>query len=555
MPQTALTPGPDGVYYGTTDSGGATGNGTVYELIPDPAAGSGWTEKVLYAFSGVADGAFPSSKLLLGRDGALYGVTGSGGAQGSGVAFRLAPPGDGQAEWTETTLHSFNGTTDGNAPFGALVADENGVLYGSTVAGGTGSGGVVFSLTPPAMGGAAWTETTLYSFQFGTDGISPTAGLFRDDATGALFGMTSAGGLNGAGEVYRLTPPASGGSAWNKTTLYNFRGVSDGDFPLGGLVRDRNGIFYGVTDSGGLSGWGTVFSLAPPSVSGKGWLETVIYHFSGRLDGGSPDSTLVLDTDGTLYGVTQAGGNMGSGTAFALTPPAPGRRAWTEQALASFDGQDGVNPAGLSAGLGNTLIGTTLYGGSLGNGGTVFTLTPPAPGGSDWTQSVVHDFRFPSTDAVAPTGALLMGRNGALYGSASSGGTHGNGAVYELTPPAGGAAAWQRTLLHSFDGKDGNMPAGTLLEGAGGVLYGVTSNGGPKSATLYGTVYALHPPAAGKTDWTEQILHVFTGVGDGDGSFPASGLIADSSGALYGTAGSGGVARATIPSATASSTS
>ncbi len=540
-PQAAPTAGPNGVYYGTTDGGGATGNGTVYELIPEAGAASGFKQKVIYSFSGAADGSVPSSGLLVGKDGALYGLTASGGVGGSGVAFKLSPPAAGQTAWTETTLHNFMGTSDGAAPFGTLAADANGVLYGSTVNGGTGQGGTVFSLTPPAAAGGVWTENVLYSFVFGTDGISPTGGVFHDEATGDIYGMTSAGGLNNAGQVYQLSPSTGAGTAWTKTTIYTFRAITDGNYPLGGLVRDQSGIFYGVTTSGGLSGWGTIFSLAPPEGSRKDWLETVLYHFTGRLDGGAPNATLSMAPDGTLYGVSNAGGTMGEGTAFSLTPPAKGK-IWTEAALASFDGTNGVNPSGLTREASGALIGTTVYGGTLGNGGTVFELTPPSTGSSVWTQTAVVDFRMPSTDAVYPVGTLLMGKSGVMYGSANSGGAFNDGAVYALTPPGTGQTAWQRTLLHSFNGTNGSMPTGKLLAGANGVLYGVTTSGGPNSAASYGVVYALIPPAAGKTAWTEQVLHAFKGVTSGDGSFPASGLIADASGALYGTAGSGGIA-------------
>ncbi len=311
-------------------------------------------------------------------------------------------------------------------------------------------------------------------------------------------------------------------------------------------MRDKNGTFYGVTDAGGLSGWGTVFSFTPPAAN-KPAEETVIYHFSGHLDGGAPDSTPVLAPDGTLYGVTNAGGNVGSGAAFALVPPAKGA-TWHETPLASFDGPDGVNPTGLSLDPSGFLIGTTFYGGTVGDGGgTIFTLTPPAAGASAWTQTELFQFRQISTDAVYPVGALLMGKNGVMYGSATSGGAYGQGAVYALTPPASGQSAWNRVLLHSFTGTDGSMPTGKLVQGVNGVLYGVATSGGPDSAKSYGTVYALIPPASGNAEWTVQVLHAFTGVGTGDGSFPAAGLIIDAKGALYGTAGSGGIASSDDP--------
>ena len=173
-PQAALTPGPDGVYYGTADRGGAAGNGIVFEFIPPAAGQSTWTENPIYAFSGSPDGATPSSGLLLGTDGALYGVAAQGGAHGAGTIFKLAPPTAGQPAWTETTLYSFTGGADGNAPYGTLIADGNGVLYGSTAGGGNAtSSGVVFSLTPPAAGQTSWAETTLYEFQGKDDRRQP----------------------------------------------------------------------------------------------------------------------------------------------------------------------------------------------------------------------------------------------------------------------------------------------------------------------------------------------------------------------------------------------
>ena len=251
-------------------------------------------------------------------------------------------------------------------------------------------------------------------------------------------------------------------------------------------------------------------------------------------------STPSLSPDGTLYGVTQAGGSLGEGTAFSLTPSANGK-SWTEAALTSFNGVNGVNPGGVTLEANGGLIGTTVYGGALGNGGVIFELTPILlSGGTNWTQTTLANFQMPSKDAVYPDGSLLMGKGGVLYGSANSGGATNNGAIYAVSPPAAGGTAWQRTLLHSFNGKNGSGPTGKLLAGANGVLYGVTSGGGPNSAAPYGVVYALIPPAAGKTAWTEQVLHAFTGVATGDGAFPAAGLIADASGALYGTAGSGG---------------
>jgi uncharacterized repeat protein (TIGR03803 family) len=544
QPQSALTPGPNGVYYGTTDDGGATGNGTVFELTPPAAGQSVWGQKVLHRFSGPPDGAVPSSGLLVGKNGVIYGVTGTGGTAGDGVIFKLTPPASGQTDWKETVIHNFTGGNDGIGPFGTLVADENGVLYGSTASGGSAGSGVVFSLTPPAAGQTAWTETLLYTFQGAPDGVSPTTGLVRDE-TGALYGMTSAGGTSGAGIVYRLTAPASGTGAWSETILYNFAGAPDGSFPNGALVRDGNGTLYGVTFGGGTSGWGTVFSLTPPSAGQTAWSEKVLYSFTDGTDGGSPDATPVLGSDGTVYGTTEISSNNGYGTVFALTPPAAGQTAWTEATLVNFDGTNGANPIGLLLKASGTLIGTTYDGGTrTGGGGTVFKLTPPKKDGSPWGYEIVH--RFPDTrnDAQYPAGALLREQDGSLFGGTSSGGTHDHGAVFKLTPPASGETAWHETVIHSFNGANGSMATGPLVQGKGGVLYGATTAGGPFGSSIggYGTVYVLTPPTTGTGPWSEKVLYAFTGVANSDGQFPQGGLIADASGALYGTTGSGGIA-------------
>lgn len=544
QPQAALTPGPNGVYYGTTDVGGATENGTVFELIP--AAGSGWTQKVIHKFTGPPDGAIPSSGLLLGKNGVLYGVTGIGGTAGDGVIFKLTPPASGQGDWTETILYNFQGGNDGIAPYGTLIADENGVLYGSTAGGGSANAGVVFSLTPPAAGKKGWTEAVLYTFQGNPDGASPTNGLVRDD-TGVIYGMTSSGGTNGAGIVYALTPPTNGATAWSETILYNFAGSPDGSFPNGGLARDGNGILYGVTFGGGTSGWGAVFSLTPPASGQTAWSETVLYSFSGGADGGSPDNTPVLGSDGTVYG-TNNFNSLGYGTVFALTPPAPGQSAWTEATLVNFDWTNGASPIGLTLNPGGALIGTTHDGGTQeGDGGIVFKLTPPKESASAWGYNILYRFPYTRNDAQYPNGALLRETDGTLFGGTSSGGTHNHGAVFKLSPPAAGETAWHETVIHSFNGANGAEAIGPLLEGKNRVLYGVTTAGGPFGTSIggYGTVYMLTPPTGGNGPWMEKILYGFTGVANADGAFPQGSLIADASGALYGTTSQGGIATST----------
>jgi hypothetical protein len=160
-----------------------------------------------------------------------------------------------------------------SVPVAGLIADKQGVLYGTTADGGTGHNGTVFKLTPPAKGQTAWTETVLYRFTGGSDGATPQAGLIADKQ-GVLYGTTTVGGgqnpclksaffIVGCGTVFRLTPPAKGQTAWTETVLYRFKGApSDGSIPFGGLIADNSGALYSTTGIGGTASLGTVFKLA-----------------------------------------------------------------------------------------------------------------------------------------------------------------------------------------------------------------------------------------------------------------------------------------------------
>jgi uncharacterized repeat protein (TIGR03803 family) len=221
--------------YGTT-SGLSSGNGTVFRL-------TGRVLKTLWSFSGGSDGALPSGGLIRGESGALYGTTEGGGASGNGTVFAI-----GNSTGALTTIWSFSGGSDGAIPGGPLLRDQTGTLYGNTLGGGnftapicgiffTGSCGVVFKLTPPARGQTAWTETPIWTFSGGDDGALPNGGLIADE-TGALYGTTGAGGAfpagcggGGCGTVFKLTPPAGDKAGWSLSTLYAFTGGSDGGSP------------------------------------------------------------------------------------------------------------------------------------------------------------------------------------------------------------------------------------------------------------------------------------------------------------------------------------
>jgi uncharacterized repeat protein (TIGR03803 family) len=361
-----------GNLYGTTYKGGTYGYGTVFEL--SPKTGGGWTGKILHSFNNNnIDGFNPDASLIFDGSGNLYGTTNSGGSYEYGIAFELSPTGSGA--WTEKVLHNFGSDTssDGWFPAAGLVFDASGNLYGTTAAGGTHAGGVVFELTPGA--GGDWKETTLHSFldDAPTDGFFPLSGL-TIDASGNLYGTTFQGGTYGVGTVFELTPGTDG--TWTESVLFNFgtSEIPEGS-PYAGVILDASGNLYGTIYNGGVHNDGAVFELSPGA--GGVWTETYLHSFaSGGKDGFNPQGGVVFDAAGNLYGTTFNGGAYTYGIAFELTPKVGG--GWTEKPLHSFNdnGKDGYNPsAGLIFGLNGKLYGTTGVGGAFG-GGTVFEITP-----------------------------------------------------------------------------------------------------------------------------------------------------------------------------------
>jgi uncharacterized repeat protein (TIGR03803 family) len=332
-----------GNFYGTT-GGGGTGHGTVFKL--DTAG----VETVLYRFKGYPDGIAPDGPLALDGAGNLYGATLNGGGpcsgQGCGTVFKVDTMG------RETVVHRFGGGPDGQLPFGGVVRDGSGNLYGTAALGGAGLGncGTVFKVD--ATGTAA-----LYSFLGGTDGCVPESDLVRD-AEGNFYGTTTGSGTPGT--VFKVDPTGM------ETVLYRFLGGTDGAAPFAGLVRDAAGNLYGTTMSGsGSAAYGTVFKV---DTTGK---ETVLHAFAGPPDGAYPMAELVLDAAGNLYGTTTQGGSGVSeyGIVFKIDP------AGTETVLHRFSGMDGATPkAGLLLDAVGSLYGTTQGGGAFGFG-TVFKIS------------------------------------------------------------------------------------------------------------------------------------------------------------------------------------
>jgi uncharacterized repeat protein (TIGR03803 family) len=355
-----------GNLYGTTQSGGAYGGGTVFELTPK--AGGIWTGKTLHNFGNGTDGAFLQSSLILDAAGNLYGTTDAGGAYGDGTVFELSPKAGGG--WAEKVLHNFNGT-DGEHSDASLIFDAAGNLYSTTYEGGAYGGGTVFELTPKAGGG--WVEKVLHNFGSGPDGAQPQTGLIFD-AAGNLYSTTYNGGANGEGTVFELMPKAGGGST--EKVLYSFEGGTDGINPIGELIFDAAGNLYGTTYWGGTHAYGTVFELTPNA--GGGWTEKSLHGFPNNFgtEGSNPVAGVILDAAGNLYGTTNYGGGAspGNGTVFELRPTAGG--SWEFGLLHSFDGTDGSSSSYVSliVDAAGNLYDTTGGGGAYG-GGTVFEIT------------------------------------------------------------------------------------------------------------------------------------------------------------------------------------
>jgi uncharacterized repeat protein (TIGR03803 family) len=413
--------------------------------------------KVLYAFKGETDGSFPAGSLVFDHAGNLYGTTRAGGTipeecteyhyPGCGTVFVLTPLSGGR--WKELVLHRFqlNDSSDGSSPNGSLVFSRSGVLYGTTLSGGGGNEqcssqarigcGVVFELKRKQ---GKWKEAVLYRFPSSSAG--PNGGLLSDQA-GNLYGTTVAGGICcapifgwGAGTVFELVRA----NGWNENILYSFcsEECSDGNAPYAGMIWDTDGSLLGTTAYGGRDifpcptlGCGTAFRLTRES-NGR-WREHVIHTFRGA-DGVQPESALVPDAKGNLYGTTVADGAFGFGTVFQLHPTGGG---WSYRVLydfrnGSFEGSLATKPVLDASG---NLYGTMITGGS-GNCfdtgcGLVYRLSPVSHG--EWKFTVIHSFSG-TNDGGYPLGDLILDSKGNLYGTGAVGGTPGSGVVFEITP-------------------------------------------------------------------------------------------------------------------------
>ena len=470
-PGAGLTMDKGGNLYGTTESG-ADGYGTVFKLAHTR---SGWALNPLYSFAGNQDGASPGARVIIGPNGTLYGTTSHGGGSGCGgngcgTVFNLRPPlnatTNALTDWTETVLYGFTGGADGAFPVGDLVFDQEGNIYGTTVAGGSSQMGTVYELTPSDGG---WTENVLWTFGGGNDGGKPRAGVIFDNA-GNLYGTTQIGGTNGFGSIFQLAPAGSG---WSQSTLYSFQNGNDGGSPAGGLIFDPSGSLYGTATSKGQGGGGTAFELTPRQ-NGT-WAFSVLYAFAGQ-GGGGPQASLAMDAAGNLYGTTYKDGASGSGSAFRLTPS---NGSWVYTDLHDFSlGSDGAQPVGnLVLDADGNLYGTAFAAGGFGYG-VVFEITPllittgslpPGTVNNPYSANLsvtggAPPYTWSIIKGSLPAGLTLGANNGVISGTPTTAGTS-NFTVQvgdSESPPATTTAALSITILSPLLITTSSLPPGAV---------------------------------------------------------------------------------------------
>jgi len=370
-PYAGLVTGTAGTLYGTTETDGSSGFGTVYQIT------TGGSFNSIYSFTGGADGGNPFSGVITGFGGFLYGTTGTGGS-GFGTVYQLSSTG------SFATLHSFIGT-DGATPYGGLVTGTDGNLYGATESGGTYGHGTIYQSSTTGS------FNSLYSFTGGNDGGSPQSTL--DSAPNTfLYGTTVTGGSSGNGTIFTVTTTGS------LATVHSFSGSTDGASPFGGLITGTDGIFYGATETSGSGNFGTLYQLTQSGTF------TTLHSFTGGSDGGNPYAPPVQASDGNFYGATSTGGADNLGTIYQFTSTG------SFSTIYSFTGgNDGGNPVGaLDEGVTGTLFGTAKTGGADGHG-VIFEIPLPNSGAFSGTM------RFALLRDMAPSTA------GYIAGFAQSG--------------------------------------------------------------------------------------------------------------------------------------
>ena len=343
-------------------------------------------------------------------DGILYGISDGLAPNGAscGTVFQVNPPSAPRQPWTQTVLYSFAATNDVCNPAGP-VAYAGGNLYGLSVQGGANIWGGFFELQPPSGPGGVWTETVLYNFDL--DGLLPADFVLLAGPGGSFYLPANAYPY---GALAQFQPPIAPGGSWTLAELYSYP-----EDPGGGayLIHGPGGVLYGasVTSYTTSQELGAAVQLTPPAAPGQSWTDTLLYSFGPlRRDAVSSPMWLTLGSGGVLYGMAAGGdgslGTQGRGGVYSLAPPASPGGAWTYTLLEDFGPLRPCTPL--------TLYKGSLYGGVANHSytsGAIFKLAPPSAPGGEWTLTYLHEFI-----GQVPDGALVVGGDGALYGTSAA---------------------------------------------------------------------------------------------------------------------------------------
>jgi len=540
-PYGSLIQATDGKLYGMTSQGGSQGanQGVIFSYDPTTA-----TYADLYEFTGGSSGSQPQGSLLQASNGLLYGLTQLGGGNGQGDLFSfdpaaltfteladlynvdpsLANPYGGLVQASNGKLYGMassghlfssdvsgnitilvtmddNGSYPGSTPYGNLLIASNGLLYGLTSSGGANENGVLFSYKISTS-----TYTDLFDF---ANNEKPTGSLIQA-SNSTLYGFTFAGGANGNGSVFSYNIGSN-----TLTTQYSFAGI-DGSNPQGTPIQAGNGLLYGLTNSGGSARRGSLFSI---SLTNN--FTSILSLESAAPFGATPQASLLLASNGKLYGLCNTGGTNGIGSLFTVDPTSG---AFTS--LYNFDGTTGSSPYGNLIQANNGLLyGMTPNGGVNGTG-NIFSFDPVHPSNPPVN---LYSFTTGAPDyGNQPFGDLFQASNGLLYGMTQNGGVNGTGNIFSFDPANPTNAP---VNLYSFTGA---YPQGSLMQAHNGLLYGMTLLGGVNGL---GNIFSFDPANPG-TDAVD--LYDFTGAAPDWGANPYGNLTQGSNGLLYGITEFGG---------------
>jgi uncharacterized repeat protein (TIGR03803 family) len=524
----SLTVGPDGALYGTTGNGGRFQNGTVFRVT----TGGAFTSLHSFDYTG---GAGPYS-LITGSDGALYGTTSGGGTGNGGTVFRITVSG------TLTTVYAFPGSTLSSPS--TLIQGGDGALYGIASAGAsaaiyrlttTGQFNLVHKMSPAQSNGLTsliqGVDGALYGTAYSTNAKGGFGTVFKVTTAGAYTLLYTFHGGSRCGHPIALTQ-GNDGSLYATTLDDPKTATPAGLFKItlsgvatllykfdrnqywqpSGLIWGSDGVCYGTTLTGGLYGAGRLFRVTPDGTV------TALCEFPGGIPARGPISGLVQSPTGILYATTSVGGTSACGTVFNATLNGVVTISYNFTGGSGPSNLDEIVPAaGLIPGKDGAFYGTTRGGGDQ-NLGTIYRI------GSSGPPTVLYRFTG-SRDGAVPASRLVLGRDGAFYGTTSQGGADNAGTVFRIT-----SAGALKTLYGFTGGSDGASPEAGLIQASDGNFYGTTYGGGASNA---GTVFKITPSG--------QFTSLYSFTGGNDGSEPGAELVQGSDSALYGTTYGGGV--------------